>query len=119
MAPCACAAKMRAGNLHASVGKAVMPRTMMMAPATHKANRRAAGVRAEAQRKGDAKVLAGAAAMATTLAAAAPALATVNEVGQVAGAEFLPSVLVPLIGLVFPAITMASIFLYVEKEQIS
>lgn len=51
-------------------------------------------MRAEAQRKGDAKVLAGAAAMATTLAAAAPALATVNEVGQVAGAEFLPSVLV-------------------------
>ena len=34
------------------------------------------------------------AAALTTLTATAPALATVNEVGQVAGAEFLPSVLV-------------------------
>jgi photosystem I subunit 8 len=30
----------------------------------------------------------------------------------------LPSILVPLIGLVFPAITMASLFLYIESEQV-
>nr|YP_009403428.1 photosystem I subunit VIII [Downingia cuspidata]ASA34621.1 photosystem I subunit VIII [Downingia cuspidata] len=29
-----------------------------------------------------------------------------------------PSVLVPLVGLVFPAITMASLFLYIQKNQI-
>ena len=33
-------------------------------------------------------------------------------------ASFLPSVLVPLIGLVFPAIAMASLFLYIEKEEV-
>ena len=32
---------------------------------------------------------------------------------------YLPSILVPLVGLVFPAIAMASLFLYIEKEQIS
>ena len=32
---------------------------------------------------------------------------------------YLPSVLVPLIGLVFPAISMAALFLYIEKEQLS
>jgi len=31
----------------------------------------------------------------------------------------LPSILVPLVGLVFPAVIMASMFLYIEKEQIS
>lgn len=34
-------------------------------------------------------------------------------------AEFLPSILVPLVGLVFPAVAMASMFLYVEKEEIN
>nr|YP_009435057.1 photosystem I subunit VIII [Lobelia laxa]ATG25059.1 photosystem I subunit VIII [Lobelia laxa] len=29
-----------------------------------------------------------------------------------------PSLLVPLVGLVVPAITMASLFLYVQKNQI-
>lgn len=33
-------------------------------------------------------------------------------------AAYLPTILVPLVGLVFPAITMASLFLYVEKEEI-
>ena len=33
--------------------------------------------------------------------------------------SFLPSILVPLIGLVFPAIAMASLFLYIEKEEIA
>jgi photosystem I subunit 8 len=32
---------------------------------------------------------------------------------------FLPSILVPLVGLVFPAVAMASMFLYIEKEQIN
>jgi photosystem I subunit 8 len=31
----------------------------------------------------------------------------------------LPSILVPLVGLVFPAVVMASLFLYIEKEQLS
>ena len=31
----------------------------------------------------------------------------------------LPSILVPLVGLVFPAVAMASLFLYIEKEQLS
>jgi photosystem I subunit 8 len=33
-------------------------------------------------------------------------------------ASFLPSVFVPLVGLVFPAVAMASLFLYIEKEEI-
>ena len=33
-------------------------------------------------------------------------------------AAYLPSILVPLVGLVFPAIAMASLFLYIEKEEI-
>lgn len=33
-------------------------------------------------------------------------------------AQFLPSILVPLVGLVFPAVAMASLFLYIEKEEI-
>jgi photosystem I subunit 8 len=31
----------------------------------------------------------------------------------------LPSILVPVVGLIFPAIAMAVLFLYIEKEQIS
>nr|YP_009106309.1 subunit VIII of photosystem I [Interfilum terricola]AIT95095.1 subunit VIII of photosystem I [Interfilum terricola] len=34
-------------------------------------------------------------------------------------AAYLPSILVPLVGLVFPAIAMASIFLYIEKDEIN
>jgi photosystem I subunit 8 len=34
-------------------------------------------------------------------------------------AQDLPSILVPLVGLVFPAVAMASLFLYIEKEQIN
>lgn len=33
-------------------------------------------------------------------------------------ASYLPSIFVPLVGLVFPAITMASLFLYIEREDI-
>nr|YP_009252770.1 subunit VIII of photosystem I [Cymbomonas tetramitiformis]ANA56904.1 subunit VIII of photosystem I [Cymbomonas tetramitiformis] len=33
--------------------------------------------------------------------------------------SFLPSILVPLVGLVFPAIAMASLFLYIQEEEIS
>ena len=32
-------------------------------------------------------------------------------------ASFLPSILVPVVGLVFPAITMAALFLYIERGQ--
>jgi photosystem I subunit VIII len=34
-------------------------------------------------------------------------------------AAYLPSILVPLVGLVFPALAMASLFVYIEKEQIA
>lgn len=34
-------------------------------------------------------------------------------------AAYLPTILVPLVGLVFPAIAMASLFLYIEEQQIS
>nr|YP_009988646.1 photosystem I subunit VIII [Myuroclada maximowiczii]QNM39958.1 photosystem I subunit VIII [Myuroclada maximowiczii] len=33
-------------------------------------------------------------------------------------ASYSPSILVPLIGLVFPAITMASLFIYIEQDEI-
>nr|YP_009105033.1 subunit VIII of photosystem I [Stichococcus bacillaris]AIT93659.1 subunit VIII of photosystem I [Stichococcus bacillaris] len=33
--------------------------------------------------------------------------------------SFLPSIFVPLVGLVFPAIAMGSLFLYIEKKQIN
>jgi len=32
-------------------------------------------------------------------------------------ASFLPSILVPLVGLVFPAVTMAFLFIYIERED--
>jgi photosystem I subunit 8 len=32
---------------------------------------------------------------------------------------YLPSILVPLVGIIFPAITMAALFLFIEKEQLS
>lgn len=34
-------------------------------------------------------------------------------------ATILPSIFVPLVGLVFPAIVMASLFLYIEKDQVN
>lgn len=34
-------------------------------------------------------------------------------------AAYLPSILVPLVGLVFPAIAMTSIFIYIEKSSIN
>ncbi len=33
-------------------------------------------------------------------------------------AYYLPSILVPLVGLVFPALTMGALFLYIEKEDV-
>ncbi|HZG40100.1 MAG TPA: photosystem I reaction center subunit VIII [Nodosilinea sp.] len=32
-------------------------------------------------------------------------------------AAFLPSILVPVVGLVFPAVAMAFLFLYIERED--
>jgi len=34
-------------------------------------------------------------------------------------AAFLPSILVPLVGLIFPALSMALFFLYVQKDDIA
>nr|YP_010835274.1 photosystem I reaction center subunit VIII [Cryptomonas gyropyrenoidosa]WFQ82949.1 photosystem I reaction center subunit VIII [Cryptomonas gyropyrenoidosa] len=34
-------------------------------------------------------------------------------------AAYLPSILVPLIGLVFPGLAMAFAFIYIEQDQIS
>ena len=36
----------------------------------------------------------------------------------VMAAYYLPSILVPLVGLVFPALTMGALFLYIEKEDV-
>lgn len=33
-------------------------------------------------------------------------------------ASYLPSILVPLVGLVFPAVALASLFLYIEQDEI-
>nr|YP_003795590.1 photosystem I subunit VIII [Pteridium aquilinum subsp. aquilinum]YP_010308009.1 photosystem I subunit VIII [Microlepia speluncae]YP_011030808.1 photosystem I subunit VIII [Hiya brooksiae]QRK26017.1 photosystem I subunit VIII [Pteridium aquilinum subsp. japonicum]ADK47619.1 photosystem I subunit VIII [Pteridium aquilinum subsp. aquilinum]ULU28047.1 photosystem I subunit VIII [Microlepia speluncae]WQT71244.1 photosystem I subunit VIII [Hiya brooksiae] len=33
-------------------------------------------------------------------------------------ASYLPSLFVPLVGLVFPAVTMALSFLYIERDEI-
>nr|YP_009531948.1 photosystem I subunit VIII [Hymenophyllum holochilum]YP_009560134.1 photosystem I subunit VIII [Vandenboschia speciosa]YP_010264558.1 photosystem I subunit VIII [Vandenboschia striata]YP_010958424.1 photosystem I reaction center subunit VIII [Vandenboschia auriculata]AXZ97128.1 photosystem I subunit VIII [Callistopteris apiifolia]QUG10343.1 photosystem I subunit VIII [Hymenophyllum barbatum]QUG10430.1 photosystem I subunit VIII [Hymenophyllum coreanum]QUG10517.1 photosystem I subunit VIII len=33
-------------------------------------------------------------------------------------ASYLPSIFVPLVGSVFPAITMASLFIYIERDEI-
>ncbi len=32
-------------------------------------------------------------------------------------ASFLPSIFVPLVGIVFPAVAMAFLFLYIERED--
>nr|YP_009426870.1 photosystem I subunit VIII [Hymenasplenium unilaterale]ASU95598.1 photosystem I subunit VIII [Hymenasplenium unilaterale] len=34
-------------------------------------------------------------------------------------ASYLPPIFVPLVGLVFPAVTMATSFLYIERDEIS
>ncbi|WP_448381339.1 photosystem I reaction center subunit VIII [Gloeomargarita sp.] len=34
-------------------------------------------------------------------------------------ASFLPTILVPLVGLVFPAVAMAFLFIYIEKDNIA
>jgi photosystem I subunit VIII len=34
-------------------------------------------------------------------------------------ASYLPTILVPLVGLLFPAIAMASLFIYIEKQEIN
>ncbi len=32
-------------------------------------------------------------------------------------ASFLPTLLVPFVGLIFPAVAMAALFLYIERDQ--
>jgi photosystem I subunit VIII len=34
-------------------------------------------------------------------------------------ASFLPSIFVPIVGWVFPAVTMALLFIYIEREDSS
>nr|QCI08356.1 photosystem I reaction center subunit VIII [Ptilothamnion sphaericum] len=34
-------------------------------------------------------------------------------------ASYLPSILVPLTGIIFPGLSMALLFLYIEQEDIS
>ena len=51
------------------------------------------------------------------LATAAPAMAVAQEVAHVAGTEFMPTILVPLTGLVFPAAMMAAFFLYASTDD--
>nr|QCI06861.1 photosystem I reaction center subunit VIII [Halydictyon mirabile] len=34
-------------------------------------------------------------------------------------ASYLPSILVPLTGIIFPGLSMALLFLYIEKDDIS
>nr|YP_009314877.1 Photosystem I reaction center subunit VIII [Scinaia undulata]SCW23332.1 Photosystem I reaction center subunit VIII [Scinaia undulata] len=34
-------------------------------------------------------------------------------------AAYLPSILVPLVGIVFPGLSMALLFLYIEQESIT
>ncbi|KAH7277774.1 hypothetical protein KP509_02G046300 [Ceratopteris richardii] len=33
-------------------------------------------------------------------------------------ASYLPSIFVPLVGLLFPAVTMASLFIYIEQDEV-
>nr|QUE30041.1 PsaJ [Erythrocladia irregularis] len=33
-------------------------------------------------------------------------------------ALYLPSILVPLVGLIFPAVSMALLFIYIEKDAV-
>lgn len=34
-------------------------------------------------------------------------------------ASYLPSILVPLVGIIFPGLSMALLFLYIEEENIT
>jgi len=34
-------------------------------------------------------------------------------------AAFLPSILIPIVGIVFPAFAMALFFMYIEKDEIN
>nr|YP_008144722.1 photosystem I reaction center subunit VIII [Grateloupia taiwanensis]YP_010502330.1 photosystem I reaction center subunit VIII [Grateloupia turuturu]AGO19839.1 photosystem I reaction center subunit VIII [Grateloupia taiwanensis]QHD45199.1 photosystem I reaction center subunit VIII [Grateloupia turuturu]UXC96743.1 photosystem I reaction center subunit VIII [Grateloupia turuturu] len=34
-------------------------------------------------------------------------------------ASYLPSILVPLVGIIFPGLSMALLFLYIEEESIA
>jgi photosystem I subunit 8 len=34
-------------------------------------------------------------------------------------AAYLPAIFVPLVGIVFPALSMAFLFLYIEKDEIN
>nr|YP_010330365.1 photosystem I subunit VIII [Rhodella violacea]ARO90889.1 photosystem I reaction centre subunit VIII [Corynoplastis japonica]UNJ18081.1 photosystem I subunit VIII [Rhodella violacea] len=34
-------------------------------------------------------------------------------------ASYLPSILVPLVGLIFPAISMALLFIYIEQDELA
>lgn len=34
-------------------------------------------------------------------------------------ASFLPSILVPMVGLVLPAVAMAFLFIYIERDEIA
>jgi len=34
-------------------------------------------------------------------------------------ASYLPSILIPLVGIIFPGISMALLFIYIEQESIS
>nr|WDA98888.1 photosystem I subunit VIII [Sciadococcus taiwanensis] len=34
-------------------------------------------------------------------------------------ASYLPSILVPIVGIVLPAISMASLFLYIEQDEVA
>lgn len=56
---------------------------------------------------------------ATSLQRVRGFITTISQKDFLMAAAYLPSVLVPLVGLVFPAIAMASLFLYIEKEEIA
>jgi len=34
-------------------------------------------------------------------------------------AAYLPSILVPLVGLIFPGLSMAFLFIYIQQEKVS
>ncbi len=34
-------------------------------------------------------------------------------------ASYLPAILVPLVGLIFPAFSMAMLFIYIEQDEIA
>lgn len=34
-------------------------------------------------------------------------------------ASYLPSILIPLVGIIFPGLSMALLFIYIEEESIS